>query len=103
MVTSVILPLFALGILGWAVPWAVARLLPEGAGWLVANGVASTILLLLLAAGLFALAYGPARAAVWAEAPWHFAILAARSALVWAPVMVLSLANRPRHWTDATW
>ncbi|WGH77742.1 hypothetical protein [Jannaschia ovalis] len=103
MLVTVILPLVLLGGLGWAVPWAVSRVLPEGAGWLVANGAISAVVLLVLAGGLFALAYGPARAAVWAEAPWYFALLAARSALVWAPVMVLSLANRPRHWTRATW
>lgn len=89
--------------LAWLVPQALARLMPEGMRWLVLNGAASAAILAGAAAGLFALAYGPAAREVWASAPLHFAGLAARSALIWAPVMVLSVANLPRGWRTRQW
>ncbi|MDB2406929.1 hypothetical protein N9W17_00130 [Jannaschia sp.] len=103
MVVDVILPLIGLGLLAWIVPWALGRALPEGVPWLIANGVISAVVLAVLAALGFVLLYGAAGGAVWAEAPWHFVLLSARSALIWAPILVLSLANLPRVWTDVEW
>jgi hypothetical protein len=51
----------------------------------------------------FALLYGAAGGVVWREVPGHFAVLSLRSALIWGPVMVLSLANLPRGWREAEW
>jgi hypothetical protein len=89
--------------LGWLVPQALGRVLPEGAGWLVANGALSALVLAALAAGGFALSYGPAAGEVWARAPWHFARLSAQSALIWMPVVVLSVADLPRRWKEREW
>ena len=33
----------------------------------------------------------------------HFLRLGLASALVWAPIMILSVANLPRHWKEKTW
>lgn len=103
MIIEVALPLLAMGVAGWLVPWALGRLLPEGAWWLVFNAVLSTILLAAGAGVGFLLLYGEAGGVVWGTAPGHVVALAARSALVWAPLMVLSLANLPRGWTRARW
>jgi hypothetical protein len=89
--------------LGWLVPQAVARLLPEGAGWLGVNAGASAVVLGGLATAGFALSYGAAAGEVWARAPWHFPRLAAQSALIWGPVMVLSVADLPRRWRKEEW
>ena len=100
---DLIAPIAALMAMAWALPWALGRALPEGVGWLLANGALSTLLLAGASAAGFWWLYGEAGDAVLRAAPWHFATLAARSALIWAPVMVLSLANLPRGWTRARW
>ncbi|WP_298429697.1 hypothetical protein [uncultured Jannaschia sp.] len=100
---TLLLPVLALLVVAWFVPWGLGKLLPEGVGWLVANGLFSSVLLAVLAALGFVLLYGEAGGVVWREAPWHFAVLSLRSALIWGPMMVLSLANLPRHWTTETW
>jgi hypothetical protein len=70
---------------------------------LVANGALSAVLLAAIAGVGFALLYGAAGGVVWREVPGHFAVLSLRSALIWGPVMVLSLANLPRGWREAEW
>jgi hypothetical protein len=100
---DILLPVTGLLAVAWMVPMAVGRILPEGMGWLVANGAVSFVLLAGIAAIGFALLYGEAGGVVWREAPGHFAVLSLRSALIWGPVAVLSLANLPRGWRDAEW
>ncbi|TFL17294.1 hypothetical protein [Jannaschia formosa] len=103
MFVDVVFPLLGLALLAWFVPAGIGKLLPEGVGWLVVNGLVSFMLLAIVAASGFVLLYGEAGGAVWREAPWHFVLLSARSALLWAPILVLSLANLPRKWTEAEW
>jgi hypothetical protein len=33
----------------------------------------------------------------------HFGRLSVSSALIWVPIMILSLANLPRHWVTERW
>ncbi|GIT89663.1 hypothetical protein JANAI62_08520 [Jannaschia pagri] len=101
--SGLILPVLGLGAIAWGVPWLLGRLLPEGVGWLVVNGCVSTLLLICLSGLGFWVMYGAAGDVVWRETPWHFVILSGRSAIIWAPVMVLSLANLPRGWTEVEW
>jgi hypothetical protein len=100
---DILLPVAGLMAVAWMVPAALGRLLPGGVGWLVANGALSAVLLAAIAGVGFALLYGAAGGVVWREAPGHFAVLSLRSALIWGPVMVLSLANLPRGWREAEW
>ncbi len=100
---SLVLPVLILAAVAWAVPWLLAKVVPEGVGWLFMNGVCSSVLLALIAGAGFVVLYGEAGGVVWREAPWHFAVLSLRSALIWGPVMVLSLANLPRKWKDVVW
>lgn len=92
-----------LAVAGWVVTWLLSKLMPEGIVWLFVIGTVSALLLAALSAAVFYVSYGPAGRSVLAEAPWHFAVLAGRSALIWGPVMVLSVANQPRRWKTATW
>lgn len=112
--SGLVLPALALALLGWLVPRLLARVWPEGVGPLLLLAFASTFVLLALAAGFFALLY------VWQGAPLaalfepglgaglgaglgHFLRLGLLSSLVWAPIMVLSVAGLPRRWKEETW
>ena len=78
--------------------------------WLIWLGVASSAIMLLLGVGFFCLLY------VWQGVPFdmlfengvvdgimHFLGLGGISALIWAPIMLLSLAGIPRTWVKETW
>ena len=104
-------PALALAVLGWLVPRLLARIWPEGLGPLLLLAFVSTLVLLLLATGFFLLLY------LWRGAPLaalfeagatvagaaHFARLGLLSALLWAPIMILSVAGLPKHWVKETW
>ena len=87
----------------WAVPWLLGRLLPEGLAWLFGIAALSALVLTVATAVGFAWLYGAAGGVVWREAPGWFLVLSLRAALIWGPVMVLSVANLPRGWTEAVW
>ncbi|CUH23044.1 hypothetical protein JSE7799_00614 [Jannaschia seosinensis] len=101
--SGIILPLIVLALAAWIIPWLLGKLLPEGVPWLIAIGLLSAASLTVLSAAVFWWLYGKAGDAVLAETPGHFVALAARAALVWAPIMVLSVANLPRGWRNVQW
>ena len=108
--SGLILPVLALGVLGWVVPRLLAKVWPEGLGPLLLLAFLSTFVLLVPAAGFFLLLYlwqGAPLAALFepglAAGLGHFLRLGLLSALVWAPIMVLTVAGLPRHWKEETW
>ena len=107
---GLVLPALLLGLLGFAVPRLLAGVLPEGVTPLLINGFLSTILTFTLSSAFFYLLY------LWQGAPldklglpdlgaaiFFFGRLGLASALIWAPVMLLSLAGLPRKWVKETW
>lgn len=103
-------PALVLAVIAWLVPKLWARVLPEGVWPLMLIGLLSTLTMFVLTGAFFAALY------VWQGAPWSeiaelglsanllfFGRLGLSSALLWAPIMVLSLAGLPRHWTKAVW
>lgn len=107
---GLILPAAALALLGWLVPRLLSRVWPEGVGPLLLLAAVSGALMLLLGMGFFAALYA------WQGVPWamlleagwgpfllHFLRLGLVSALLWGPILVLSVAGLPRHWTKAVW
>lgn len=107
---GLILPALLLAVVGFVVPRLMARLLPEGVRSLMVNAFASTLILVTVAAGFFFCLY------LWqgldaeiltaqglAANLWFFGRLGLVSALIWAPIMVLSLAGLPRKWVHETW
>ena len=110
MTLALLLPALGAVALAILVPWALSKALPEGVPALVLNAALSFALMALVAALYFLAAY-------WAESPemtrallstpaaaaWRFGSLSMLSALLWAPVLVLSLAQVPGRWTHATW
>ncbi len=70
----------------------------------------ATLVMVGLGTGLFAALYvwqgaplSAIMAAGWAPGLWHFTRLGLLSALIWAPVMILSVAGLPRRWVRETW
>lgn len=107
---GLVLPALLLAFVGFAVPRVMARLLPEGVVPLLINGFISTVFCFALASGFFYLLY------LWQGAPLDklslphlgaamlfFGRLGLASALIWAPIMLLSLAGLPRKWVHETW
>jgi hypothetical protein len=107
---GLLIPALLLGGLGWLVPRLLGRVWPEGVGPLLLLAFVATLILLALSTGVFLLLY------LWEGAPLdmllepgiapglaHFVRLGLLSALLWAPVLVLSVANLPKHWVKETW
>ena len=73
-------------------------------------GLTATVVMLAFGAGFFALLY------VWQGVPFgmlfeggiaagvlHFGQLGLISALLWAPILVLSVAGLPKNWVTRVW
>ena len=107
---GLVIPALLLALLGWLVPRLLSRVFPEGVRPLLLLAGVSAVAMLLLGMGFFAALY------VWQGVPWamlleagwgalvlHFLRLGTMSALLWGPILVLSVAGLPRGWTRATW
>jgi len=108
--TGVLLPAVCLAALGWGVPRVLAIWWPEGVAWLMGLALASSFVMCALGTGLFALLYtsqgvnlDDLYATGGLAVPLHFARLSLSSALLWAPMMVLSLMYVPRGWVKEVW
>lgn len=107
---GLILPVICLAALGWTVPRVLAIFWPEGVKWLMGLALVSTIIMALCGAGFFAMLYtgqGVNMDDLYVtgglSVPLHFAKLSLISALLWAPLMVLSLAGVPKNWVREVW
>lgn len=107
---DLILPAMSLAALGWFVPRVLAIWWPEGVKWLMALALASTCVMAACGAAFFAILYaanGISLDDLYAtgglSVPIHFAKLSLMSALLWAPMMVLSLMYVPRNWVREMW
>ncbi|MEJ6404662.1 hypothetical protein [Yoonia sp. 2307UL14-13] len=92
------------------VPRVLGRLLPEGVKPLVLNTFLSTVLLFVISALFFLCLYlwqGLSPAQIMEPGLsaniLHFGRLGLTSALIWAPIMILSVAGLPRKWIHETW
>ena len=107
---NIFIPAVILALIGWFVPRILGKLLPEGVRPLLLNALLSTLIMGCLGIGYFMILYviqgmplsamlmdgaGPAIA--------YFGRLSMISALIWAPIMILSLAGLPRRWTEKVW
>lgn len=107
---SLFLPALALAVLAFAVPRLLGRVLPEGVMPLLLNTFLSTLLLFVISSGFFFCLYlwqGANVAQVLepglASSVAFFGRLGLSAALIWAPIMVLSVAGLPRRWVKETW
>ena len=110
MTFGLIGPAILLGALGWAVPRLLALWFPEGVRPLFVLAFVAAVLMMLLAMAVFLglyVAQGIALAEFFGlgirEGLGHLARLAAASALIWAPLLLLSVAGLPKTWVKETW
>lgn len=107
---SLFLPALVLAIFGFIMPRLLARVLPEGVVPLLLNALLSTLLMFVLAALMFFALYVMRGAEAerlletgLARTVFFFGKLGLASALIWAPIMLLSVAGLPRKWVKETW
>ena len=107
---SLFVPALFLALLAFAIPRVLARGLPEGVRPLMLNALLSTVLLFVLSAVFFFGLYvwqglsvaeilSPGRAATVV----FFGRLGLIAGLIWAPIMILSVAGLPGKWVKETW
>ena len=110
MTGGLLLPALTLGFLAWLVPKLYSMVLPEGIRPLLLNGVLSAVTLATVTGAFFFGTY------IVSGVPIDrildlgiignlvfFGRLGASAALIWAPIMLLSLAGLPRTWVRAVW
>lgn len=107
---SLFVPAFLVALLAFAVPRLLGRFLPEGIGPLLLNAFLSTVLLFGVSAVFFVCLYlwqGSTVAEImepgFAANVAFFGRLGLVAAIIWAPIMLLSVAGLPRKWVKETW
>ncbi|WP_089277544.1 hypothetical protein [Antarctobacter heliothermus] len=110
MIADLLLPAFGLMLLAFVVPRGVEVLVPETVTGLVVMALVSTLLCWVLASAGFAMLYGVQDGGILAllgEVPaasaGHFLRLGAKAALIWAPILLLTVSTAPRRWKTAVW
>ncbi len=104
------LPAVFLAALAFAVPRLLARVLPEGVTPLLLNALLSTSLLFVISAAFFfclyfwqGLSFAQISEPGLAANVVFFGRLGLIAALIWGPIMLLSVAGLPRKWVKETW
>jgi hypothetical protein len=110
MSDGLFIPALVLAVIGWLVPKGLALFWPEGVRPLMLLALVATLVMFLFGMGFFIALY------VWQGAPlsavfepglaaglFHFGRLGLISALLWGPIMVLSVAGLPKGWTKEIW
>ncbi|TNC52463.1 hypothetical protein FHG66_02690 [Rubellimicrobium rubrum] len=107
---GLIVPAAALAFLGWLVPRILSLIFPEGVRALLLLALTSFVALLALSMaafiGLYVLRGVPFSELFYAgpmDGLFHFLRLGLASTLLWAPLMILSIAGLPKHWVKETW
>ncbi len=104
------LPALVLALTAFAVPRLLAMLLPEGVVPLFLNAFLSTVLLFVLSGVFFFCLYlwqglnvSDLLAPGFMTNMVFFGRLGLSAAIIWAPIMILSVAGLPRKWVKETW
>ena len=108
--SGLVLPALLLALVGWLVPRMLSLVFPEGVRPLLVLALVATILMVLIGSGFFVLLYviqGIPMAVLFepglASGIVHFGKLGLISALIWGPILILSVAGLPKTWVKETW
>lgn len=110
MTTDLLIPSMMLMLFGWLVPRGLSLVFPEGVGPLLRLAATSVVLMFAIAM-LFFMGLYQARGAPLREffteglldGMIFFGKLGAASALIWGPILILSVAGLPKHWVEEEW
>ena len=107
---GLLFPAITLAFLAWLVPKLLSLVMPEGMRALLLLTFFATFILFAISSGFFLVLYlwngmllADIAAFGWIGNILFFGKLGSISALIWAPIMVLSVAGLPRNWTRETW
>ena len=107
---GLIIPATLLAIVAWYVPVWLRWRMAEGVRPLVLLSILSALIVLAFGALLFLGLYllqgadlATLTSAGIAPAIWYFLRLSISAGLIWAPIMVLSIAGLPKTWVHETW
>ncbi len=107
---GLLLPAICLAALGWVVPKLLALFWPEGVRPLIVLAFVAACLMMVAGMGFFVLLYwfqgfpvGSIFEAGIMPGVMYFLRLGSISALLWGPIMILSVAGLPKHWVKETW
>ncbi len=97
------LPVVVLMALAIGLPYFWALVLPEGILGLVANGVLSLVVIAAVVSAYLLVWYGGFGEVSAGALVWFLALWVAKTALAWAPMLVLGLAAQPGRWKEVVW
>lgn len=107
---GLIIPTAFLALVAWYVPVWLRWRMAEGVGPLMRLSVLSALIVWALGAAVFLGLYlvqgadlATLTSAGVAAAVWYFLRLSISAGLIWAPIMVLSIAGLPKTWVHETW
>jgi len=110
MSTSLVFPALFLALIGWLVPKLLSTVMPEGVKPLMALSVLSLVIMFVITSGLFVVLYviqgadiSLFTAAGISDGLLFLLKLSVSAGIIWAPIMVLSIAGLPRTWTSVEW
>ena len=104
------LPAMVLAVIAWVVPKLLSMVLAEGFKPLMFNAFLSSLILFGISALFFFWLYVWQGAGLenllsfsWIDNVVFFGRLGLTSAIIWAPIMILSVAGLPRTWEKEVW
>lgn len=108
MIAGLLLPTIVLMIMGVLVTRGLERVVPETLLGLALNAVIASVILWLLSALLFAVLYQwqddrVLRLLGQSSGAQHLLAVGAKAAIIWGPLMCLTVATSPRRWKTNVW
>ncbi|MBS0125780.1 hypothetical protein [Thetidibacter halocola] len=108
MIVALLVPSLILIALAILLTRAIERMMPETVPGMVLTGIVASILMWLLSGAMFGWFYLLREAQV---APMlgtgrgmrHLAALGGKAALIWLPIVLITVATAPRRWKTNTW
>ncbi len=100
---GLLIPALVLALVGWLVPRGLSLVWPEGVRPLLLLAFVAMVIMFFVSEGVFVLLYISRGANLLETGMAHFVRLGAISALIWGPILILSVSGLPKHWVKETW
>jgi hypothetical protein len=108
--TGLVIPALFLALMGWLVPKLMSTVMPEGVKPLLLLSVFATLTMFLITSVVFVVLYLVQGATLtvltatgYGDTVVFLVRLSLSAAIIWGPIMVLSIAGLPQTWTKVEW